>query len=47
MVVDYLGQQYIIELKTWRGERYNADGERQIRNGDRRETCAGRGQGIV
>ena len=30
MIVDYLGQQYIIELKIWRGERYNADGEKQI-----------------
>ena len=30
VVVDYLGKQYIIELKIWRGPRYNADGERQI-----------------
>ena len=30
VVVDFLGQQYVIELKIWRGERYNADGERQI-----------------
>ncbi|MBQ7563303.1 MAG: ATP-binding protein [Lachnospiraceae bacterium] len=30
VVVDYLGKQYIIELKIWRGERYNAKGERQI-----------------
>ena len=30
VVVDYLGQQYIIELKIWRGESYNAEGERQI-----------------
>ena len=30
MIVDYLGQQYIIELKIWRGERYNEEGERQI-----------------
>ena len=30
VVVDYLGQQYIVELKIWRGPRYNADGERQI-----------------
>ena len=30
VVVDYLGEQYIIELKIWRGERYNADGEQQI-----------------
>ena len=30
VIVDYLGQQYIIELKIWRGERYNADGEKQL-----------------
>lgn len=30
VIVDYLGQQYIIELKIWRGERYNAVGEKQI-----------------
>ena len=30
VIVDYLGQQYIIELKIWRGPRYNAEGERQI-----------------
>ncbi len=30
VVIDYLGRQYIIELKIWRGERYNAEGEKQI-----------------
>lgn len=30
VIVDYLGQQYIIELKIWRGERYNAAGEKQV-----------------
>ena len=30
VIVDYQGQQYIIELKIWHGERYNADGEKQI-----------------
>ena len=30
VIVDYLGRQYIIELKIWRGERYNATGEKQI-----------------
>ena len=30
VIVDYLGQQYIVELKIWRGARYNADGEKQI-----------------
>ena len=28
--MDYLAQQYIVELKIWRGPRYNADGEKQI-----------------
>ena len=28
--MDYLGRQYIIELKIWRGPRYNADGEKQL-----------------
>ena len=30
VVVDYLGQQHVVELKIWRGERYNAKGEKQI-----------------
>ena len=30
IVVDYLGRQYIVELKIWRGERYNERGEQQI-----------------
>ncbi len=30
MIIDYLGQQYIIELKIWHGERYNEEGEKQI-----------------
>ncbi|MBE5870552.1 MAG: hypothetical protein E7294_04745 [Lachnospiraceae bacterium] len=30
VIVDYPGQQYIIEQKIWRGPRYNADGEKQI-----------------
>ena len=30
VIIDYLGQQYILELKIWRGERYNADGQKQI-----------------
>ena len=30
VIVDFLGQQYIIELKIWRGPRYNAEGEKQI-----------------
>ena len=30
VIIDYLGKQYIIELKIWRGERYNSEGEKQI-----------------
>ena len=30
VMIDYPGQQYIIELKIWRGERYKAEGEKQI-----------------
>ncbi len=30
VIVDYLGKQYIIEMKIWHGERYNAEGEEQI-----------------
>ena len=30
VVVDYLGEQFVIEMKIWRGERYNAKGEEQI-----------------
>lgn len=30
VIVDYLGEQYIIELKIWRGDRYNSEGEKQI-----------------
>ena len=30
VIIDYLGKQYIIELKIWRGERYNEEGEKQI-----------------
>ena len=30
VIIDYLGKQYVIELKIWRGERYNSDGEKQI-----------------
>ena len=32
VVIHYLGRRYIIELKIWRGERYNAEGEQQIRD---------------
>ena len=30
VIIDYLGQQYIVELKIWRGERYNEAGEKQV-----------------
>ena len=30
VIVDYLGQQYIIELKIWRGDIYNEQGEQQL-----------------
>lgn len=30
VVIDYLGQQYVVELKIWRGDWYHASGEKQI-----------------
>lgn len=30
VVIDYKGRQFIVELKIWRGEEYNARGEKQI-----------------
>ena len=30
VIVDYLGKQYIIELKIWHGEEYNRRGEEQL-----------------
>ena len=30
VVIDYLGKQYVIELKIWRGEAYNERGEQQL-----------------
>ena len=32
VIIDYLGQQYIVELKIWRGDSYNQRGERQLTN---------------
>ena len=32
VIIDYLGRQYIIELKIWRGERYNQEGEQQLKD---------------
>ena len=31
IVIDYLGKQYVIELKIWRGNAYNERGEEQLR----------------
>ena len=31
VVIDYLGHQYVIELKIWRGNAYNERGEEQLR----------------
>ena len=30
VVIHYAGHRYIVELKIWRGERYNEEGEKQI-----------------
>ena len=30
VVVDYLGQQFVVELKIWRGNEYNERGEKQL-----------------
>ena len=30
VVVDYLGERFVVELKVWRGPRYNEEGERQV-----------------
>lgn len=30
IIVDYLGQQYIIEMKIWHGNEYNKRGEKQL-----------------
>ncbi len=30
VVIDYLGKQYVIELKIWRGDAYNERGEEQL-----------------
>ena len=31
IIVDYLGQQYVVELKIWRGNSYHEQGEQQLR----------------
>lgn len=30
LVIDYLGQRYVVELKIWRGNAYNERGEKQL-----------------
>ena len=30
VVIDYLGKQYVVELKIWRGDAYNERGEQQL-----------------
>ena len=30
LIVDYLGEQFIVELKIWHGNEYNARGEKQL-----------------
>lgn len=30
VIVDYLGKQYVIELKIWHGDEYNTQGEKQL-----------------
>lgn len=30
VIVEYLGQQFVIEMKIWRGAKYHAEGERQL-----------------
>ncbi len=30
IIVDYMGKQYIIELKIWHGDEYNTQGEKQL-----------------
>ena len=31
VVIHYLGKRYVIELKIWHGERYNEEGEKQLK----------------
>lgn len=30
MIVDYHGEQFVIEMKIWHGEEYNNRGEQQL-----------------
>jgi hypothetical protein len=30
IIVDYMGERFVVELKIWMGEKYNENGEKQI-----------------
>lgn len=30
VIIDYMGRQYVVEMKIWRGEEYNRRGEKQL-----------------
>lgn len=30
VIIDYLGKQYVLEMKIWHGEEYNRRGELQL-----------------
>lgn len=30
LIIDFQGKQYIVEMKIWHGEKYNARGEEQL-----------------
>ena len=32
IVIDYLGERFVVELKIWRGEAYHEKGEQQFAN---------------
>ena len=32
IVIDYLGERFVVELKIWRGEAYHEKGEQQLAN---------------
>ncbi len=32
IVIDYLGERFVVELKIWRGEVYHEKGEQQLAN---------------
>ena len=32
LVIDYLGERFVVELKIWRGNSYNERGEQQLSN---------------